>query len=127
MSETEDDDGQLSKKDVSLFSHDLCVITGELYESASQSVSNTIKLLINELDLPLRKTADAETVRRGASRSELRRRRSMQSSSSSKRRVVRKRRRRRRVLRWRSSTSQRSQRSTIPTTSSLRGSLRLLR
>lgn len=30
MSETEDDDDQISKKDVSLFSHDLCVITGEL-------------------------------------------------------------------------------------------------
>lgn len=46
MSETEDDDSQLSKKDVSLFSRDLCVITEELYESASQSVLHTIKLLI---------------------------------------------------------------------------------
>lgn len=88
-----------------------------------------------QTNLSYRKTADAETARRRARRSAHWRRRSRRRSrrrrvatKTTKRKTRKKRRtkkkRKTRSLRWRLSMLQRSRRSTTPTTSSSRGSLR---
>lgn len=143
MSENEDD-GQLSKKDVSahgpLFLN-LVYFLLQLYLSQLLLLHKQllkVSFRLYKLLLSIRKTVDAGTARRKARRSERRRRRSRlnnnnSSSSRQRRTVVRrrktkiKRRTKGRILWWRSSMSQRNRRFTTPTSSFSRGFLRLSR
>lgn len=124
MSETEDDDSQMSKKDVSLYLQPSTRCTFFFSTRVLINISKLFALQFLNLrtNLFLRKTANAGTARRRARRSELWRRRSRRSRSSRRRRVAKK--RRKKSQRLRSSTSQRSQRFTTPTTFSSRGSSR---